>query len=238
MLHHTTLAPAAPPRAPTVQIRSQRRAHWAWFDHALIDDHAHQIGPIGVALYVALARYANHHTGQCWPSLVRLSRQLGMTRLTARRYLQRLVDQGLITVQERHGHTFLVTLLDILPPPQTCLPDKQGEGRTCLPDKQGGVHAGSSGCIRGEHEPDLLNQHKQTTDNAGCRVHGPLEDSSKAQESIDVLTARLQALSPAAHTALRHQAKAHLTAAGVAPWLQIGPVIEATMCELLTRSRG
>ena len=43
MLHHTTPAPASPPRAPTVQIRSQRRAHWAWFDHALIDDHAHQI---------------------------------------------------------------------------------------------------------------------------------------------------------------------------------------------------
>ena len=169
---------------------------------------------------------------------MRLSRQLGITRLTARRYLQRLVDQGLITVQERHGHTFLVTLLDLLPPPQPCLPDKQGEGRTCLSGKQGDVHAGSSGCIRGEHEPDFLNQHKQTTDNAGCLVHGPLEDSSKAQESIDVLTARLQALAPAEHTALRQQAKAHLTAAGVAPWLQIGPVIEATMCELLARSRG
>jgi len=238
MLHHTTLATASPPCAPTVQIRSQRHAHWAWFDHALIDDHAHQIGPIGVALYVALARYANHHTGQCWPSLVRLSRQLGMTRLTARRYLQRLVDQGLITVQERPGHTFLVTLLDILPPPQTCLSGKQGEGQTCLPDKQGDVHAGSSGCIRGEHEPDLLNQHNQTTDDAGCILHGTPEDSSPAQESIDVLTTRLQALSPAAHTALRQQAKVHLTAAGVAPWLQIGPVIEATMCELLTRSRG
>ena len=69
-------------------------------------------------------------------------------------------------------------------------------------------------------------------------MHGTPEDSSPAQESIDVLTTRLQALSPAAHTALRQQAKVHLTAAGVAPWLQIGPVIEATMCELLTRSPG
>jgi len=90
-----------------MQVRSQRRAYWAWFDHALIDDYAQHLGPIGVALYVALARYANHHTGQCWPSLVRLSHQLGITRLTARRYLQRLADQGLIALQERPGHTFL-----------------------------------------------------------------------------------------------------------------------------------
>jgi hypothetical protein len=69
----------------TLQIRSHRRAHWFWCDNALIDCHAQALGPIGVALYVALARYVNHTTGQCYPSLGRLSRQLGITHLTARR---------------------------------------------------------------------------------------------------------------------------------------------------------
>ena len=235
MLHHTTPAPASPPGAAPMQVRSQRRAYWAWFDHALIDDYAQHLGPIGVALYVALARYANHHTGQCWPSLVRLSHQLGITRLTARRYLQRLADQGLIALQERPRHTFLVTLLEFPPRSQPCLPGKQGEDVSCLPDKQGDVHAGSSGCIRGENEPDLLNQHNQTTDNAGCVSPGQPEDSPRAQERTDELDTWFQALSPDAQAALRQQAKAHLTAKGIAPWLQTGPVVEATLFQLLAR---
>ena len=36
----------------------------------VIDDYARHLGPIGVALYVALARNANHHTGQCGPCVV------------------------------------------------------------------------------------------------------------------------------------------------------------------------
>jgi hypothetical protein len=235
MVDHTTPATAFPPRAERVRIRSQRRAHWAWFDHALIDDYAQHLGPIGVALYIALTRYANHHTGQCWPSLVRLSHQLGITRLTARRYLQRLVDQGLIALQERPGHTFLVTLLELSPRSQTCLPGKQGEDLSCLPDKQGDVHAGRNGCIRGKHEPDLLNQHNQTTATVWCVSQGHPEDSPKAQEQADELDTRFQALSPDAHAALRQQAKAHLTAQGIAPWLQIGPVVEATLFQLLAR---
>jgi len=235
MLHHTTPAPASPPGAVPMQVRSQRRAYWAWFDHALIDDYAQHLGPIGVALYVALARYANHHTGQCWPSLVRLSHQLGITRLTARRYLQRLADQGLIALQERPGHTFLVTLLDLPPRSQTCLPRKQGDGRACLPDKQGDGDAGRRGCIPGQHEPDLLNQHNLTTDKALDMWQGQPVDRTQAQARSDAFDTWFQALAPAEQAALRQQAKAHLTAQGVAPWLQIGPVVEATLFQFLAR---
>lgn len=236
MLHHTTPAPASPPRAAPMQVRSQRRAYWAWFDHALIDDYAQHVGPIGVALYVALARYANHHTGQCWPSLVRLSHQLGITRLTARRYLQRLADQGLIALQERPGHTFLVTLLELPPRSPPCLPRKQGEGGACVPDIHGDVHPASSGCIRDEHEPDLRNQHKQTTAKARGVSQGQPPAGPRAPARADEWDTWFQALSPAAQGALRQHAKAHLTAQGVAPWLQIGPVVEATLFELLARA--
>ena len=42
-----------------------------------------------------------------------------------------------------------------------------------------------------------------------------------AQESTDELVARFQALSSDEQAALRQQAKAHLTAAGVAPWCDL-----------------
>jgi len=59
-----------------------------------------------------------------------------------------------------------------------------------------------------------------------------------AQESTDELVARFQALSSDEQAALRQQAKAHLTAAGVAPWFQIAPVVEAALFELLARIQG
>src|SRR5262245_42306444 len=94
-----------------LHIRSHRKAHWFWLDNSLIDLHAKALGTIGVSLYVALARYCNARTGQCYPSLVRLSAQLGINRLTASRYLQKLIKHGLITVDMRPGHTAIVTLL-------------------------------------------------------------------------------------------------------------------------------
>jgi hypothetical protein len=97
----------------TLQVRSQRTSHWFWLDNQLIDHHAKHIGPVGVALYAALARYCNNATGQCFPSLGRLGCQLGVTPLTVSRYLQRLVDRHLITVEPRPGHTALITLLDM-----------------------------------------------------------------------------------------------------------------------------
>ena len=115
---HTPHTAPVPEDAP-LQVRSHRRAQWSWFDNALIDTHAQAIGPIGVALYVGLCRYASAKTGQCWPSLVRLSQQLGMTRLTARRYLQVLVEHGLIQVEARPGTTTLVTILEM---PEAGLP--------------------------------------------------------------------------------------------------------------------
>ena len=66
---------------------------------------------------------------------------------------------------------------------------------------------------------------------------GQPEDSPRAQARTDEFDTWFQALSPEAQAALRQHAKAHLTAQGVAPWLQIGPVVEATLFQLLARAQ-
>ena len=163
MLSAPTPAAVSPAAAVPGPIRTPRPAHWAWVDHALIDTYAARLGPIGVALYVALARYAHHATGQCWPSLGRLSQQLGITRLTARRYLQRLADHGLLALQERPGHPLLVTLLAVPQESQTGVPGKQVEEPSGLPGTQQDGHAVNRGCLPGQHEPECLNQKQRTS---------------------------------------------------------------------------
>jgi hypothetical protein len=104
---------AAPLNAAPPAPRDLHQVHWLWIDNTIVDRYGEAIGAAGLGMYAALARYANHETGQCWPSLERLSTQLDCTRRSARRYLHRLVTVGLITLEERPGHTFLITLVDL-----------------------------------------------------------------------------------------------------------------------------
>ena len=53
---------------PPIAIRDTRRRHWAWFEHALIDVHGATIGAAGIAVYIALARYAHNEDQTCWPA--------------------------------------------------------------------------------------------------------------------------------------------------------------------------
>jgi hypothetical protein len=178
----------------TIQVRSHRRAQWFWLDNNLIDVHAQALGPIGVALYVVLARYCNHKTGQCYPSLTRLSAQLGINRLTASRYLQRLVDCRLITIEPRPGHPALVTLLDMAEPPAApqestgCLPGKQVPQQGANDVSRGandvsrGANDVSRGCLPGNHEPDSSNQNNLTREDDAQNVYDIGE--GKGQDTI------------------------------------------------------
>jgi hypothetical protein len=78
-----------------------KRAHFFSIDNDIIDVHAKKIGAIGVAIYTALARFANRRTGECWPTIPRIARMLDLGRSTVKRYLQRLQAAGLISIEER-----------------------------------------------------------------------------------------------------------------------------------------
>lgn len=236
----------------TLQIRSHRRAHWFWCDNALIDTHAQVIGAIGVALYVALARYANEKTGQCWPSLVRLSRQLGINHLTARRYLQRLVDRGLIIVASRPGSTALITLLD--------MPGQEEAGslrRNEVPVQGSDVVCEGTGQARsqvtrgslpGNTEPDFPNQTKErrtsTYSNLVCDRDEEQEQAANADTTAtptssppravhpESVLPTLDDLAPATQERFGELARQSLITEGVAPWFLIRPVIEARMMAL------
>ena len=83
------------------QIVVLKRAQFFSIDNAIIDVHAKTIGAIGVAIYAALARFANRKTAQCWPTIDRLARTLQLGHSTVKRYLRRMEKLGLVTIEGR-----------------------------------------------------------------------------------------------------------------------------------------
>jgi hypothetical protein len=226
-----------------LQIWSHRRAHWFWCDNELIDCHAQALGPIGVALYVALARYAHHKTGQCWPSLVRLSAQLGMTHLTARRYLHRLVERGLIAMEPRPGHTTLITLLDM---PEVRVPSQDGKGS--LPrnevNEEGSYEITTprydvtTPLLSRNTEPDSLNQKERTNEPPEnvCDMKTETPPIAPTISSLSTLPERpddvLNHLDAATVASLAIEAQDVMVARVPNPFLRTKPLLHSLMVEL------
>ncbi len=223
-----------------LHIRSHRAAHWFWIDNAILDRHGPALGAIGLALYLALARYANGKTGQCYPSLGRLGRDIAVTPLTVSRYLHRLVTRGLITMEARPGFPSLVTLLDV--------PPEDAEGS--LPGKEV-AEGGSNGVKEGLNDvstspippkdepdvsqPDIMNQAQPPDGYA----RGEEEETTPTlptpppvQHPMDSIDRILSSVPPATLDHLRESARASLLAEGHSPWHIITPVLRVRMVEL------
>ena len=72
---------------------TRRTTHGCGIPAALIDTHGPMLGATGVAVYVALARYADPETGACMLDSAQIARVLGLTPAT--------VDDG--AAAPRHG---------------------------------------------------------------------------------------------------------------------------------------
>jgi Helix-turn-helix domain len=110
-----------------LQIRTLQKAHWFWIDNTICDRYADHLGLDGLGLYMMLARYANNHTAQCWPSAAHLATKSGGTVAQVAACLARLEAVGLIHVVQRPGACPLITLLDPrtttpAPVPEPCAP--------------------------------------------------------------------------------------------------------------------
>ena len=97
----------------TIQVRSLHKTRFFWIANEVYDRYAPTLGFECLGLYAALARYAHNHTGQCWPSLARLSREGKIAQERVAEHLQTLVQAGLIAIEDRPGKPLLISLLDV-----------------------------------------------------------------------------------------------------------------------------
>lgn len=104
------------------QVNDERPRPWAWFDHKIIDEYGPKVGAYGVAVYMALAKFADNQTRTCYPSIPTLARLLAMSRRKVVYTLNDLQHHKLIRIRERPkaGGSHLYCLL---PLPGTLAPD-------------------------------------------------------------------------------------------------------------------
>lgn len=141
----------------TVTVHDEREPGWFWVDNELLDAHAKQIGPIGIAAYCVLAKHAvNAPNRTSWPSYQTIANQMGCSRVTAIKAVQELERLGLITREVRRvapdQHTSNLYSLTRL----------KGGGKGGIPGVVKQVNQGSTGAV-----PELDPLNKTTTNNPG-----------------------------------------------------------------------
>ena len=102
--------------AKNIRLRDNRKPGWFWIDNGLLDQHGAAIGPHGIAVYAALARFSDSN-GECFPSTATIARVTGLSRATVSTTLAELCDEKrqIVSVTRERGR---VNVYRLLPLPQ------------------------------------------------------------------------------------------------------------------------
>ncbi|MFH1970881.1 MAG: helix-turn-helix domain-containing protein [Patescibacteria group bacterium] len=87
---------------PKEEIRDLKDGDWYWIDKAIIQKYAPRIGASGIAVYNALASFANSKTQSCFPTQKALADMLGLSRRTVARKIKSLRQSALIEVIKKN----------------------------------------------------------------------------------------------------------------------------------------
>jgi predicted transcriptional regulator len=82
-------------------LSDQRNRGFYIVDNEIIDEHGKHIGPLGVAIYNVLVKHANKAGVSCFPSYQTIADLLGISRNTAMKGVDMLVERGLIGKEAR-----------------------------------------------------------------------------------------------------------------------------------------
>jgi biotin operon repressor len=84
-------------------IRDLRDGGWYWISRAILHTYGRRLKPSGIAVYNALASFANFETQTCFPTQEAIARLVGISRRTVGRKVKLLEQLGLIRVERKRG---------------------------------------------------------------------------------------------------------------------------------------
>lgn len=96
--------------AGSIQIRDARPG-FLRVDNDLYDRFGAQLGPYGLAVYMALCRYANS-ASSCWPSYATIARGTGVSRRKVIYEIAKLEALGVIAIERSVNTSNVFVLLD------------------------------------------------------------------------------------------------------------------------------
>lgn len=83
------------------QIRDGR-ATFLRLSPTVLEKYGKYIGPIGIAVYCALAKYADNDTRESWPSHKTMADLIGTSSRSVKTYIGKLASVGLVEIEARH----------------------------------------------------------------------------------------------------------------------------------------
>lgn len=98
-------------------VADRRKRGYFTLDNILLDQYGKELGPYGIAVYAALARFANADA-ECWPSRRAIHERTNVSMAQVNREINKLANWGLITITPQFNAagdqtSNLYTLLDI-----------------------------------------------------------------------------------------------------------------------------
>jgi DNA-binding Lrp family transcriptional regulator len=106
------------------EIRRLKNGDWYWINRRILNIHGQKLKASGLAVYNALASYANFKNQACFPTQKAIAELIGMSKRTVIRRIRELQELGLIGV-EKKGNRSVYHLLRPKVPKETQVGDKR-----------------------------------------------------------------------------------------------------------------
>ncbi|MGB4803350.1 MAG: helix-turn-helix domain-containing protein [Anaerolineae bacterium] len=107
------------------RVVDERKPGWYWVDNQVIETYGRTIGPYGVAVYSVIAKYANAATREAFPGAATIAENLGISRTTVQKTIERLEAAGLIVISHSKGRYSNTYTLVNRPPRGQLEPDQE-----------------------------------------------------------------------------------------------------------------
>jgi DNA-binding transcriptional ArsR family regulator len=85
------------------EIRDLRNGDWYWIDRSILHSYGQKLKASGIAVYNALASFANFKTQTCFPTQEAIAQLIGLSPRTVRRKVKLMIELGLTRVEKRGG---------------------------------------------------------------------------------------------------------------------------------------
>jgi hypothetical protein len=90
-------------KKPEIQIRDMRDGDWYWINKAILYLYGQRLKVAGIALYNALASFANSETQTCFPTQKTIAALIGSSPRTVIRRIKLLKELDLVRVEKKKG---------------------------------------------------------------------------------------------------------------------------------------
>jgi biotin operon repressor len=95
-----------------IEIRNLKDCDWYWIGRKVLRLHGRRLGTSGIAVYNALACFADSKTQSCFPTRRVIAQMLGVSRRTVSRKIKLLEELGMVRVEKaRSSYRYLLLKL-------------------------------------------------------------------------------------------------------------------------------